>query len=255
MAQYDDAFIERLELVWGEGFLSPGGPEEVGDIVRGLDLAGRRVLDIGCGTGGPAVVLARDMGAEVVGIDIEAGPLARAARHVETAALGERVTLRRVEPGPLPFDDAAFDVVFSKDSLLHVADRPGMFAEIARVLVPGGALAASDWFAGVEGREHPALRAYLDRAHLEIAPATALETMHALQAAGFTRVRMRDRAQWFEARIAEENRALEGRLRPDLERIMGPEGAEEALAVRRALGAAASARALRPAHIRATLPG
>ena len=38
MAQYPNDFIDRLHLVWGTGFLSPGGPEEVGQIVRGIDM-------------------------------------------------------------------------------------------------------------------------------------------------------------------------------------------------------------------------
>jgi hypothetical protein len=44
--QYSDHFIERLHTVWGEGFLSPGGPEEVRQIVSGIDLSGKIVLDI-----------------------------------------------------------------------------------------------------------------------------------------------------------------------------------------------------------------
>ncbi|HKJ51168.1 MAG TPA: hypothetical protein VKB27_06675 [Gammaproteobacteria bacterium] len=57
--QYPDHFIERLHTIWGEGFLSPGGEEEVGEIVRGLDLAGKVVLDVGFGTGGPAIALVK----------------------------------------------------------------------------------------------------------------------------------------------------------------------------------------------------
>ena len=56
--QYPDHFIERLLSVWGEGFLSPGGPAEVAEIVAGLDLSGKTVLDIGFGTGGPSIALA-----------------------------------------------------------------------------------------------------------------------------------------------------------------------------------------------------
>src|SRR3546814_5254164 len=53
--QYPDEFIDRLHLIWGDAFLSPGGPEEVRAIVSGLDLEDGEVLDIGCGTGGPAI--------------------------------------------------------------------------------------------------------------------------------------------------------------------------------------------------------
>ncbi len=45
---YDDLHIAFLEDLWGGGFLSPGGAEEALRVVQGLDLAGKRVLDIGC---------------------------------------------------------------------------------------------------------------------------------------------------------------------------------------------------------------
>ena len=45
---YDDRHIAFFKDIWGEGFLSPGGAEEASRVVEGLDLAGKRVLDIGC---------------------------------------------------------------------------------------------------------------------------------------------------------------------------------------------------------------
>jgi len=66
------------ELVWGKGFLSPGGPDNVKETVAGLDLADKLVLDIGCGIGGPALVLAGELGARVIGFDLEAPLIARA---------------------------------------------------------------------------------------------------------------------------------------------------------------------------------
>ena len=98
---YPEHFLARLELVWGDGFLSPGGPEEVAGIVSGLDLTGCRVLDIGCGTGGPTIALAREHGAQVVGIDVEAQLFERARRHIATAGVEDQVELRLVEPGTL----------------------------------------------------------------------------------------------------------------------------------------------------------
>jgi phosphoethanolamine N-methyltransferase len=52
--EYHDAMIDMLELIWGQGFLIPAGPENVRRIVAGLDLRDKLVLDIGSGIGGPA---------------------------------------------------------------------------------------------------------------------------------------------------------------------------------------------------------
>ena len=165
---FSDAVIDRLHILWGPGFLSPGGPEEVRAIVSGLDLRGKRVFDIGCGTAGPAIVLAGDLGAgEVVGIDVDRRLLERAARHVERASLAGRIALKLVEPGPLPFPDDSFDIVFSKDSIFHIADKEGLFREVARLLRPGGVFAASDWLADERAGAMPEFVRYLDLRELE----------------------------------------------------------------------------------------
>ena len=77
--EYHDAIVGMLELIWGRGFMTPGGPENVRKTVRGLDLRDKLVLDIGSGIGGPALVLAQEFGARVIGLDLEE-PLVRRAR-------------------------------------------------------------------------------------------------------------------------------------------------------------------------------
>src|SRR5882724_400123 len=107
---YDDALVALLELVWGEGYMSPGGPDEIRAIVDGVDLAGKAVLDLGCGTGGVTTFLAETYGpASIVGIDIDRGLIERARKRAAKAGLGGSVTFRTVMPGPLPFADASFD--------------------------------------------------------------------------------------------------------------------------------------------------
>jgi len=58
MSEYHDAMITLLETIWGKGFMAPGGAGNVAIQVDGLDLIGKRVLDIGCGLGGPDHLLA-----------------------------------------------------------------------------------------------------------------------------------------------------------------------------------------------------
>ena len=61
--QYAKAFTDALQFAWGPGFLSPGGPEEVAEMVHGLDLKGARLLDVGSGLGGVDLLLAGVHGA------------------------------------------------------------------------------------------------------------------------------------------------------------------------------------------------
>ena len=100
-SEYPEEFVAGLEWMWGEGWLSPGGPVEVAAILEGRSIRGQRVLDVGCGLGGVDVELVLTHGAaEVVGIDIEPRLLARARTLVARHGLEERISLHHVQPGP-----------------------------------------------------------------------------------------------------------------------------------------------------------
>ena len=115
---YPPEFIDKLELLWGIGFLSPGGPDEVKEILRDITVRDKMVLDIGCGTGGPDIVIAQEFAPkQIVGIDIEPFLIETSQKNIARAGMGNVVDIRLVEAGPLPFEDQSFDVVFSKDSL------------------------------------------------------------------------------------------------------------------------------------------
>ena len=69
---YPPDFVKNLEMQWGVGFLSPGGPEEVKEILCNIKVEGMTLLDIGCGAGGPDIVIAQDLAPKrLVGVDIE----------------------------------------------------------------------------------------------------------------------------------------------------------------------------------------
>lgn len=147
--QYTDRVIAGMQMLYGEGFLSPGGPAEMAVFLDGIDLSGCRVLDLGCGIGGAAVMLAEHFSAaHVTGVDIAEDLIPRATARAHEHGLGERIDFRAVRPGPLPFDDETFDVVFIKDVVSHVADKTAQFRELARVLRPGGRLLCAEFLIG-----------------------------------------------------------------------------------------------------------
>ena len=143
---YDKQVIKFLEDIWGDGFLSPGGADEVRRVLQGVTIYDKSVIDIGCGSGACAILLAKEYGAEsVIGIDVEKPVCDAAINKVKADGVSEKVTIRLVEPGPLPFGDGEVDVVFSKDAIIHIPDKETMALDAFRILKPGGQFAASDW--------------------------------------------------------------------------------------------------------------
>ena len=117
----------------------------------GID-AGAHVLDVGCGLGGPARLLAATYGCQVTGIDLSQ-PFIDAARMLtERSGLADRVTFLQADALDLPFADAFFDHVWTQHVGMNIADRAGLYAAIYRLLKPGGRLAIYDVVAGDGGR-------------------------------------------------------------------------------------------------------
>ncbi|MDQ0777558.1 cyclopropane fatty-acyl-phospholipid synthase-like methyltransferase [Streptomyces aurantiacus] len=163
--------------------------------IESLEIApGRRVLDIGCGTGRPALRLARARGAEVVGISISGRETQRANERGLSEGLERQVRFERADAMALPYGSASFDAAWALESMGHMSDRAQTLRETARVLRPGGRLVIADGYR-YEDRADAAGLALMDRlcAAFRMAPPPTLDG-HAdlLAAAGFTLVACRD---------------------------------------------------------------
>lgn len=104
-----------------------------------------RLLDVGCGSGGPALRLAERTGADVVGIDLLEEGIATATRLAEERELGDRVRFVRTDAGArLPFTDGSFDAVSSIDVMCHLPNRLEILREWHRVAAPGARVLFTD---------------------------------------------------------------------------------------------------------------
>lgn len=221
---YGEEMIAFLESMWGEGYLSPGGPEEVARVLDGVDLSGARVLDIGSGSGAVTVSLVRDHGAaSAVGIDVEHEVCSTARRRVDAAGLGAKITIEQVEPGPFPFDECSFDVVFSKDAVIHIPDKAFLAGESFRVLRPGGWLAVSDWLISHDGEPTPEMQRYIELEDLDFAMGSPSRYTAALAAAGFVDIDLVNRNPWYAEVAKDELAMLAGARRGELEAKHGAE--------------------------------
>jgi phosphoethanolamine N-methyltransferase len=240
-----------LEAMWGEGFMSPGGVDEVALIVGDADLTGAHVLDIGCGAGGATLALVEQHGAaDVLGIDPMEHLVAYCRERADRLGLGDRAHYD-VMPvaGALPYGDASYDAVFSKDALLHAVDKTAAFAELHRILRPGGRLLMGDWFRG-EG-------AHLDAQVEELSEGmwtmvTLDETVALVEGCGFVVDGHVDRRAWYAEMAKGELDRFGTAWGEDLVRQFGQATFDDLHGEWVAFAAAAESGALSPGHIRAT---
>lgn len=103
---------------------------------------GARLLDVGCGRGGPAIHLAQRYGFEVTGIDLVPYNVARARENAVERGADASFVVGDATRLPLAADSLAACTAI--DALVYLPDRPSVFAEIAAALEPGGTVAISD---------------------------------------------------------------------------------------------------------------
>lgn len=145
-ANYNEVGLSVIEQMYGADYLSFGGIEATETLANkaGIDGASR-VLDIGCGLGGPAFHLAETRGCHVVGVDLVELNIEQAVARAAERGLSDLLTFEAADAQDLPFADASFDVAWGQDAWCHVPDKDRLIGECARVLEPGGTIAFSDW--------------------------------------------------------------------------------------------------------------
>ncbi len=113
---------------------------ECDEFCRWLGLsAGKRVLELACGTGGMSLRMAAQYGAQVVGTDINPAGIDAASTKARELGLQDRAHFQIVDADArLPFADSSFDMAFCNDAMNHLQNRPHVLKEWHRILRPGG---------------------------------------------------------------------------------------------------------------------
>ena len=210
--QYTRTGILRYEKIFGAGYISTGGPDTTDYLVAKLGDAlkpGVTVLDVGSGIGGAAFHLARQFGAKVTGIDL--APMMVTIAHERAAEAGAPAGVEFILDDVLTHDfPAPFDVVWSRDALMHIPDKDRLFKRLLDLLKPGGTLVVTDYARGpLPGT--PGFQAYLASTGYHVVEPAAYGKL--LENAGFVDVEVEDATGKFidimkrEAAALERNRA------------------------------------------------
>jgi phosphoethanolamine N-methyltransferase len=147
-AQYATESILQYEKIYGEDFVSPGGHQITTELVGQMKLSpGSRVLDVGCGLGGSAFVMARDFNLIVDGIDLSKNMLAIANEKLAAHGLSEHVSFKWGDCLELDRPEY-YDAIYSRDVFLHIEDKSRLFTVLNAALRPGGRLLFTDYCCG-----------------------------------------------------------------------------------------------------------
>jgi len=196
------------------------GREATVDLARSLKLKGdETVLDLGCGIGGPSRYLAKTYGCRITGLDLTPEFCEAAAMLAERTGLAHKVDYRQGDALATPFADGSFDIVWSQNVAMNIADRDRLYAEIRRVLKPAGRYGFSDVVDAGGGALHYPVPWARDSSISFLLGAQA--TRRKLEAAGFRVVAFEDVTQRALARARERMKPAGAPLALGLHTVLG----------------------------------
>ncbi len=206
--QYSRQGILRYAQIFGDGFLSPGGLDMTVDLCRAITFRpGLAVLDVGSGLGGAAFHMAKRYGARVTGLDLSAESVKIARERLADLDLSD-VTFQQGSVLAVAFKANTFDLIWSRETFLHIADKPTLFRNLYHWLAPGGQLLFTDYVRRDEatGPLSEKFAAYIQQSGYTLLDAPTYVAQ--LKTAGFTAVVAEARTDQFLTLLKREKNRL-----------------------------------------------
>ena len=193
-SQYSRASILQYELVFGPNFVSPGGLNFAKKLIEQLALPSiSRVLDVGCGLGGSAFLMAQKFNLLADGIDLSSNMLTLARERLLACGLEDYVTLNHQDCLTLNLKEY-YDAIYSREVFLHIHDKTRLFSVLHEALKPSGKLLFTDYCCG-ETPLRPDFSRYVDNRRYHLCTISTYGDY--LSSVGFKEVRALDMTAQF----------------------------------------------------------
>ncbi|KAK3705670.1 hypothetical protein QZH41_009511 [Actinostola sp. cb2023] len=200
--QYTEKGILRYEKIFGRGFVSTGGLETTQEFVSLLHLKpGQKVLDVGCGIGGSAFYMYKNFDVEVLAVDLSTNMIRIGQKRAEEEHCTDKVKFGIVDITTAEYEPSSFDVIYSRDTILHIEDKATLFANFLKWLKPGGQLLISDYAHG-EQEASDRYKAYIKQRNYKLLPLKAYGKI--IEKVGFVDVKAEDKTEMFKDVIKRE---------------------------------------------------
>ena len=187
--QYTQEVIDFLEACYGEYMLSPG--EKLIDLMfKNKNFKDKKILDIGSGLGGVSISIAKNTDCKIIGVDIEDLVINIAKEKLKKQNLiGKIEYIKCRDIKELKEDN--FDIIFSKECILHIKNKKYLFGNILKKLKKGGEVIIIDWFHKNENHSKEMQR-FLKHDGLEINLIKVEEYIKLLKIAEFQDIKYED---------------------------------------------------------------
>ena len=253
--EYGQKQINTLEMIWGEGFLSPGGTDEIDLVLNNKSIKNMTILDIGCGGGSAAFHFIKNHSVgHITAVDVEKKVIDRANELTLKYSFEKFVDFRVIKPGPLDFIDDSFDMIFSKDTFLHIVDKEKLAEDLYRVIKPGGFLCVSDWMRIDDNPPSQLMKEYIQMEGLSMNMCSLQRYSKALESAGFKNIQLRDRNAWYLEVAKKELSDLQSTFYEKLIDILGKEDADLTIMIWKKMIKVLEIGEHRPGHFYAEKP-
>lgn len=190
--EYTPEYCMELEAAYGDGMMSEGGSEGIDMMFEGVELSGKKAVDIGSGLGGVPFYLAEKWNMNIVGVEVNSWMVDESKKRTPKHLREQVDFILTTGNSNWPLNSESFDLVYSKGVLTHLETKDEIFTECRRLLKQDGLLIITDWLSADDKKWGQNIAKLVELENLILFPETEKGYIQTLEQNGFTVLSVRD---------------------------------------------------------------